>query len=604
MYMQGDLFARAMLNFDRLEEEQYQPDRIFQPSAYSWPGDYEGRTILALALLAQSTHREPKYLAEIVRRLPGHLNEQGYMGPVYPAGVFDEQQLASHSWLLRGLIAYYRWRKEERVYRHIEDIVNRLLLPLRGHAGSYPSGAEERGPESGVGAESGSLRDRVGNWYLSTDIGCLFIMLDGASDAYELTRDERIRELLEEMLDVFFSLPLLDISAQTHATLSALRGALRYGAASGDDRYTAPIERTFRLYTEHGMTENHANYNWFNKPFWTEPCAIIDSYIVAFELWKTTGKSNYWEEAQQIYYNAMCFAQRYNGGFGCDTCAGAEDVYFGVREKAFEAHWCCTMRGGEGLSRAIEYAYMREGETLLVTAYHDSVARIAYPDGTVVLRQSANFPLRGDVRLEVVKADLAEQRPRPLRFPIPSWCESVQVRVNGQPVSPVIAGGWLELEVELAEGSSVDLRMDIPLRQIPTRNRHSVRDHGTFRHGFLILGERVCEDADGNLCAHTYAGEDAGTGKGGSVSGDRGEGAGNRGGSGAVDAKDTSGERDAGSAASMGAELQPQHLSNGKYRMASGARLEPLYRPAPMLDSDQRRLKYAMLFRLEGANGR
>lgn len=566
IYMQGDLYARAMLNFDRLEEEQYQPDRVYQPAAYSWPGDYEGRTILALASLAQSTHSEPKHLAEIVRRLPDHLNEQGYMGPVYPAGVFDEQQLASHSWLLRGLIAYYRWRKEDRVYRHIEDIVDRLLLPLRGHAGGYPSGAGER--DSTVGAESGSLRDRVGNWYLSTDIGCLFILLDGASDAYALTGDDRIRRLLEEMLDAFFALPLLDISAQTHATLSALRGALRYGAATGDDRYVTSIERTFRLYVEHGMTENHANYNWFNKPLWTEPCAIIDSYIVAFELWRATGKMEYWEEAQQIYYNALCFAQRYNGGFGCDTCAGAEDVYFGVRDKAFEAHWCCTMRGGEGLSRAIEHAYVQEGETLLVTAYHDSVARIAYPDGSVVLRQSASFPLRGDVRLEVVKADLAEKRPRLLRLPIPSWCESAEVRVNGRPVSPTIRGGWLELELELAEGASVDLRMDIPLRHVPTRNRHTVKDYGTFRHGYLLLGRLVSADEDG------------------------------------ADGKRDGRKTEAGAAELLAeAVKQPLHLSNGRYRLASGVKLEPLYRPAAMLDSDQRRLKYVVLFRPEEANG-
>ena len=45
----GDLYFRAEKNLSRMESEPYQPAKVFQDSSYNWPGDFEGRTLLALA---------------------------------------------------------------------------------------------------------------------------------------------------------------------------------------------------------------------------------------------------------------------------------------------------------------------------------------------------------------------------------------------------------------------------------------------------------------------------------------------------------------------------------------------------------------------------
>ena len=50
--MQDELLKRSMKNYDRLESDLYQPRNIFSDSSptisLDWPGDFEGRTILAL----------------------------------------------------------------------------------------------------------------------------------------------------------------------------------------------------------------------------------------------------------------------------------------------------------------------------------------------------------------------------------------------------------------------------------------------------------------------------------------------------------------------------------------------------------------------------
>src|ERR1700712_2847959 len=108
----GDLWTRVQLNFNRLEESKYQPQNVFQRKAEAdnWPGDTEGRTVLALVLLAQALGRTPRYLEEILAQWPSEVNRLGYFGTVHPADTISEQQLSGHGWVLRALSELERWR--------------------------------------------------------------------------------------------------------------------------------------------------------------------------------------------------------------------------------------------------------------------------------------------------------------------------------------------------------------------------------------------------------------------------------------------------------------------------------------------------------------
>ena len=104
----GDLAYRMVKNYARLEGKEYRPEQIFDIDKNGWPGDWEGRTILALALLARSTGRTPAYLDAILEKLESEFNERGYLKDILPAGMANEQQLSGHNWLLRGLLETYR----------------------------------------------------------------------------------------------------------------------------------------------------------------------------------------------------------------------------------------------------------------------------------------------------------------------------------------------------------------------------------------------------------------------------------------------------------------------------------------------------------------
>lgn len=410
MIAHGENAARAALLFSRLEGPMYRTEDIYSVESGGWPGDWEGRTILALTLLHQITGKEPAYLAEILEELPRHLNEKGYLRQIYEKGELNEQQLSGHSWLLRGLCSAYEsdvCENPAEVLSEIETIVRNLFLPAIGKYRQYPIREEDRVED---GEASGHIGKKVGDWYLSSDTGCAYIPLDGLSHAYTVldtySKDRELvaglRNLLDEMTETFYKIPFLQIQAQTHATLTACRGLMRLHSHTPDPQKLAFVEKIFQMYIEHGMTANYANKNWFGRPEWTEPCAIIDSFILAAELYDTTGDVRYLPYVQKILYNGVYASERPNGGFGTDTCAGASEKvgneFLGC--SSYEAYWCCSMRGGEGLASVQKYA---------VRIVDESHAELLYPVSGVytvggkTLSIRTTYPAAGETSIRVLQ---------------------------------------------------------------------------------------------------------------------------------------------------------------------------------------------------------
>ena len=65
----GELAFRLGRNYSRLEDPMYRAAEIFQADKQGWPGDWEGRTILALCLHERISGRKAAFLDEILEAL-------------------------------------------------------------------------------------------------------------------------------------------------------------------------------------------------------------------------------------------------------------------------------------------------------------------------------------------------------------------------------------------------------------------------------------------------------------------------------------------------------------------------------------------------------
>lgn len=389
----GELDARCGLLLSRLGEHDYSADEVFSEKCINgWPGDWAGRAILGQTLLARTTGRTAANLSAIIEKLPSELNERGYLGEICPDGVINEQQLSGHSWLLRGLCEYYYYTGDEGIKETALRIARNLFLPAREHYRNYPLDRD-----SGGGDMSGSIAGTVNGWMLSTDTGCAYIGLDGISAVYEMSGDSEIGSLALEMAEQFSKIDIVGIKAQTHASLTAARGILRLYSATKERWLLNTAERVFGQYIECGMTPAYENYNWFGRPEWTEPCAVIDSFIVAMQLYLYTVRADYIDYAQRILYNGIFGEQRANGGFGCNSCVTDGTI----KTHCYEASWCCTMRGGEGLSRAVQYSYIVSGNRIIIPYLTDSEADIEVNGCSLHITQTTSYPYEGKATFDV-----------------------------------------------------------------------------------------------------------------------------------------------------------------------------------------------------------
>ena len=480
----GELRERLERNFTRLESPRFQPAAAgcFRGKDYDWPGDMEGRTLLALSLLERAAGHQAAYLSETLARFPEHMNAAGYFGKMSASDLIDEQQLAGHGWVLRGLCERYLATKEPAILKMIENIINHLALPTKGYHASYPIVPADR--INTKGSYMGTTVQQLGHWKLSTDIGCDFIFMDGVVQAATILKRADLNDLADEIVTRFLEVDLAAIKAQTHASLTGIRAVLRWAAFTGRKDLLGAAEKRFQLYLAEGMSENQANWNWFGRPTHTEPCAVVDSFVIAVQLWQQTGKPEYLEQAHLIYYNALGHGQRANGGFGCDTCLGAETAT--IRIKILEAWWCCTMRGSEGLSRAAEYAFMQEPGALILPFFHSGTARMATAGGILQVETKTNYPYEGELRLKVVSAPAGMVE---IRLFVPSWAKSPTISLAGKFSAATQLGQFLAVKASFHLGDELVYHFDQSVRTAALSNKHDqASENQRYYYGPLLLG--------------------------------------------------------------------------------------------------------------------
>jgi hypothetical protein len=481
----GDLAVRARKNQRRLQHPAYGTPKAFASStADSWPGDWVGRALLGKTLLARSLGENADDARRLIGDLQGHLNPRGYLGPVIDSGTFNEQQIGAHGWLIGGLAAFSDWTHELEAQQMLAEMVHNLARPLRDSWSSYPLTSAVR--RQGAGGVIGNAEWRHGPWLLSTDIGSIFILLEGLSRAWALSPNAELRAVIDAGIDRFMQMDLMAVQAQTHAVLTTLRALLRVSALTGDDKLLRAVEDRYGLYRSQAMTESYANYNYFGRPrTWTEPCGIIDSFMIAMQLWQLTSKPQYLEDAHLIWINGVGRGQRPTGGFGCDSCAGV-DVPFMKLALMYEAYSCCTMRGGEGHSYAIQSAYHTRSGELAVTYYTDSRATLQMGHDRLVLEQSTQYPYEGDVRIKVVSSTV--RGPLNVRLFVPPWMTNARLSLNARPVEARQEQGFLVMRLVPRAGDVISLESSLKHWERPAQNPNSLAGYRLIHAGPLLLG--------------------------------------------------------------------------------------------------------------------
>jgi hypothetical protein len=478
----GLLKDRAESSFRRLQEPYFQWNNISRVNFETFPGDAIGRTINGLTLLSQALNQpEPASLKEIMRRVPALANTDGYLGPKLPESRANEDTMAGHNGYIYGLAEYAVWTKDPAAKESLGRMVANLFVPARAAIAGYRETSEAKV-----------------DWHLSGgDVGQFFTTLDGMTRAYALVPSPEFKATIETAIDRYRKLDLVGLSAQTHAMLSAATGILRWHEMHHRPEDLAFAEALYKQYRALAMTETFENYNWFNKPQWTEACGVIDSFILTVNLWLQTGRANYLEDAHLTLFNGLLPGQLHNGGFGTGPCVGHATGVCRTKLHS-EAPFCCSMRGGEGIARAIQYSYFQDKDTVVMPFYSNGMATLRFTEGVCKVRQETGYPHKGQVRLEVLESQLNKEKK--WRFFVPSWAvrDSFEIRVNGKKSEPRLADSFAEIAVPLVAGTVVEVVFQQERGPRPAVNPELALGASRYFDGPLLLGSAT-ENADGPL---------------------------------------------------------------------------------------------------------
>lgn len=130
--------ARTELNRTRLTDSYYGIDRVFDGDDAAWPGDKEGRALLAFVSHYKINRTKIQCMDAMIDKIPEATGGKMFFGS-RTGDVIFEQQLSGHSWYLRGLCEYYEQFGDERVLTYMNKTIENLYIPLKGRIATYPA---------------------------------------------------------------------------------------------------------------------------------------------------------------------------------------------------------------------------------------------------------------------------------------------------------------------------------------------------------------------------------------------------------------------------------------------------------------------------------
>ena len=478
---EGLLRKRASYTYEMYKS--YTPEHVLtlnysnQASRPSFPGDTIGRYILSATLLSRALHQpEPETLRKVMAALPSMLNSEGYLGWVLPKDRADEMGLSNVMWS-NGLTEYYQWTKDKTALKMNQNVFNRIVLPVKDAYYYYYA------PEKNDG--------KIKWVHCTGDTAQAFGIIDPATRGYPLFPSPELKAEIDELIRLYRKIDHVKIKAQTHAVLFATRGILRWYELQGNPEHLQFAESLYQQYRQEAMTENYENYNWFGKPTTTEGCAICDSLTVALKLWQLTGKNEYLEDAQLILFNGL-LANQMNGDFGVNNCVGAKDQVFLRHGKP--APWCCSVWGGMGLAKAMQYSQFLKQDGVVVTIPGNNTITAKLPDGLLKLKQTTGYPREGGVRFTVEGSE--SRKERELLVFMPSWitAKSIAVTVNGKTIESDVAHSFLRIHRVMAKGDVIDVRFKQSFRCADPLYPKRMPGYHRYFYGPLLLGMDTKEE--------------------------------------------------------------------------------------------------------------
>jgi uncharacterized protein len=260
-------------------------------------------------------------------------------------------------------------------------------------------------------------------------------------------------------------------------------GAL-YDGASPDG--SADQEQITRVHQAYGR-----NYQLPNVTAHNETCASIGLVLWNWRMFLASGEARFIETIETALYNSVLSGVSLAGTeyFYVNPLRNVDPLPTELRyprtRQPFFTSFCCPPNVVRTIAEVGGYAYAKKRGALWVNLYDGNTLNTQLGGKQLRLRQTTNYPWDGKVAFAVEKWAGGEFE---LKLRIPSWAESAEIAVNGQPVElQARPGSYAALKRTWQAGDHVALTLPMPTRLIESHPLvEETRHHVAVQRGPVV----------------------------------------------------------------------------------------------------------------------
>lgn len=221
-----------------------------------------------------------------------------------------------------------------------------------------------------------------------------------------------------------------------------------------------------------------SDYDLPNDTAYGESCASIGLMMFARRMLEMEGDAHYADVMERAFYNTVL------GGMALD---GKHFFYVNPLEthpksiphnhiydhiKPVRQRWfgcaCCPPNIARTLVAIGHYLFTPRQDALFINFYAGSEAQFTVNDRTLALKIEGNYPWDEQVTIRFSQPQTVEHT---LALRLPEWCESPQVKVNGEAAQGETIKGYLHLHRQWQEGDVITLQLPMTIRRVYANSR-------------------------------------------------------------------------------------------------------------------------------------
>ena len=221
----------------------------------------------------------------------------------------------------------------------------------------------------------------------------------------------------------------------------------------------------------HGAKKQHLPYAHLQ-----ETCVTTTWMRFCEKLLEVTDDAKWADQMERTFYNAYLGALHPGGGeFAAYTPLNG-NRWHGMNH-CFMHTDCCTANGPRGFLCFLKELFTTRGDVATFNFYSSALVKGELPGGLKVAFDMYSLYPRTD-HIRIVSHTTG---PAPVRLRIPAWSTKTEVKLNGEAIEGVKAGGYFRIDREWRLGDIVEVKFDMPVVA------HTLDHHVAFTRGPVLL---------------------------------------------------------------------------------------------------------------------